>query len=160
MMRISTRNIGWWIRRITATELVLLLLLVGLSGCAARHLPDWSWVQDVPPDTKTEVQLYKDKAIHGVQKFKGRFIAATNNSVTLNLKNGQDKIFQRESVRRVRIPRPNKWAKWVALGTPPAIVGALAATGSPTNIIPAFFGIPVFLIPDMKPIYEVPPDHR
>ena len=139
---------------------MLLLLLVGLPGCAARHLPDWSGVQGVPPDTQTEVQLYKEKAIHGVQKFKGRFLAATNDSVTLNLKDGQDKTFQRESVRRIRIPRPNKWAKWAALGTPPAIVGALAATGLLTNVLPAFFGVPVFFIPDMMAIYEVPPDHR
>ena len=159
MMGISTRNVGWWLRRITATELVL-LLLVGLPGCAARRLPDWSWVQHVPPDTNTEVQLYKEKAIHGVQEFKGRFLAATNDSVTLNLKDGQDKIFQRESIRRVRIPRPNKWAKWAALGAPPAIVGALAATGVTTNVIPAFFGIPVFLMPEMMAIYEGPPDHR
>ena len=48
----------------TATGLVLLLLLFLLPPCAAKHMPDWSRVQAVPPKTKIEVQLYKDEAPH------------------------------------------------------------------------------------------------
>ena len=34
-------------RTITATGLIPLLLLMGLPGCVARHMPDWSKVQAV-----------------------------------------------------------------------------------------------------------------
>ena len=59
--------------RQTATGLALLLFLSLLPSCAARHMPDWSRVQAVPPKTKTEAQLYKDKASKGSRKVKGPF---------------------------------------------------------------------------------------
>lgn len=162
-MRTFTGISGCWIRGSTATVFVSLLLLAGQPGCAVRRLPDWSEVQAVTPGTRTEVQLYKEKATRDGSEIKGHFLAATDDSVTLKLQDGQDKTLQRESVRRVRIPRPNRWAKWAALGTPPAIVGALAATGistGVTGVIPAFFGIPVFLLPGMRAIYEISSDQR
>ncbi len=156
-MRTIKRNTGWWLTGIMATGLVPPLLLVGLPGCAARsNMPYWAEVQHVAPDTDTEVQLFKDRSSTRSRRVKGRFLSATADSVTLRLKDGQAETIQKESVHRVRIRRPHQWAKWAALGSPPAIVGTLVATGISTSVIPAFFGVPVFLIPDMKAIYEVP----
>ena len=55
-------------RKTTATGLMLSLFLSLLPGCAARHMPDWSRVQAVPFQTKTEVQPYKDDAPQGSRK--------------------------------------------------------------------------------------------
>ena len=60
----------------TTTGLALLLFLSLLPSCAARHTPNWSRVQAVPPKTKIEVQLYKDEAPQGSRKVKGRFDSA------------------------------------------------------------------------------------
>ena len=62
MTTTPTRNNRGFFRKTTTTGLALLLFLSILPGCAARHMPDWSRVQAVPPKTKTEAQLYKDKA--------------------------------------------------------------------------------------------------
>ena len=70
-MKTPTRNDGGLFRKTTATGLVLLLLLFLLPSCAARHMPDWSRVQAVPPQTKTEVQLYKDEALKGKPEGQG-----------------------------------------------------------------------------------------
>ncbi len=58
-MRRRTSKSGG-LRNATAGGLVPLLLLSSLPGCAVRKLSDWSKVQAVAPDTKTEVQLYED----------------------------------------------------------------------------------------------------
>ena len=63
-----TGNHGSLFSRTTATGLALLLFLALLPACAARHMPDWSRVQAVPPKTKTDVQLYKDDAPQGSRK--------------------------------------------------------------------------------------------
>ena len=47
-----TGNNGGLFRKTTATGLVLLLLLFLLPSCAARHTPDWSRVQAVPPQNQ------------------------------------------------------------------------------------------------------------
>ena len=83
-MTTPTRNNGGFFRKTTTTGLALLLFLSILPGCAARHMPDWSRVQAVPPKTKTEAQLYKDKASKGSRKVKGRFDSATTDSLTLS----------------------------------------------------------------------------
>ena len=83
-VKTPTRNNGGFFRKTTTTGLALLLFLSILPGCAARHMPDWSRVQAVPPKTKTEAQLYKDKASKGSRKVKGRFDSATTDSLTLS----------------------------------------------------------------------------
>lgn len=163
------RNNDGRLRTILATGLVPLLLLTGLPGCVARHMPDWSKVQAVAPDTKTEVQLYKEKSSQRSQKIKGRFFSATAGSVTLKLKNGQTETFQRKNVRKVLTRRPvaHRWPGWLALVTPIALV---RATASPRGVAidgtPAFYAglflpaVPFFIYPWMGGIYEVPPEHR
>ena len=80
---------GGLFRKTTASALALLLSLSLLPSCAARHMPDWSRVQAVPPKTKTDVHLYKDEAHQGSRKIKGRFDSAAADSITLKLKDGQ-----------------------------------------------------------------------
>jgi len=123
-MRNLTGNNDGWFRRVTVTGLVPLLLLVSLPGCVARHMSDWSKVQGVAPETKTEVQLYKDSSPRGQRKIKGRLLSATDDSITLQLKNGQTDTFQRKDIRKVLVPRPfvERWLGWVALGVPIALV--------------------------------------
>ena len=177
-MRSLTSTNGGWIRNTTATGLVPLLLLAGVPGCTARYLPDWSTVQAVKPGTKTEVTLYKDRTPPGVgQKFKGRVLSTTDNSVTLELteryyRDGRIRTFQKSDVRKVITPRSisERWPGWAAFFTS-AAVGALITvpagadlTGATkilsTFILPVPISIPFFIGSRMGSIYEVPPQHR
>ena len=90
----------------TASALALLLLLSILPSCAARHKPNWSRVQAVPPKTKTDVHLYKDEAHQGSRKIKGRFDSAAADSITLKLKDGQTRTLEKQAVRKVLTRRP------------------------------------------------------
>ena len=118
-----TGNNGGLFRKTTATGLVLLLLLFLLPSCAARHMPDWSRVQAVPPKTKTDVHLYKDEAHQGSRKIKGRFDSAAADSITLKLKDGQTRTLEKQAVRKVLTRRPFSKRKpgWIALGVAFAI---------------------------------------
>ena len=154
----------------TASALALLLLLSILPPCAARHMPDWSRVQAVPPKTKTDVHLYKDEAHQGSRKIKGRFDSAATGSVTLTLKDGQTRTLEKQAVRKVLTRRPfsKRWPGWVALaiplllwelyfsGEPPGGAERLHAHAITTLPIVAAF----FYGSRMKGIYEVPPKHR
>ena len=156
-------------RKTVAAGLVPLLLLTVLPGCVARHLPDWSRVQAVSPETETEVQLYKDSAPNGERKVKGHFLSATDDSVTLKLKDGQIETFQRKRVRKVLAQRAfgKRWPGWLALGISLG-VGVGFKDGDFTDsgkvvigaIIPLAIAIPFFLGSKMGGIYEVPPNHR
>ena len=87
-MRLRTNKSGEGLRNTTAAGLVPLLLLASVPSCggwSVDPMPTWPKVQGVKPGTKTEVQLYKDKAPQGRQKNKGRFLSATEDSVTLEL---------------------------------------------------------------------------
>ena len=156
-------------RKSTATGLALLLLLSILPSCAARHMPDWSRVQAVPPKTKTDVHLYKDEAHQGSRKIKGRFDSAAADSITLKLKDGQTRTLEKSDVRKVLTRRPfaKRWPGWVALGVPFAIVGIVSnARGiAPDHTATLYLAltlpaIPFFLLSEMGGIYEVPPKHR
>ena len=158
-------------RKATAAGLVPLLLLVALPGCVARHMPDWSRVQAVKPDTKTEVQFYRDSTLKGARKIKGRFLSATDDSVTLKLKDGQTRVFQREDVRKVLTRRPlaKRWPGWLALGITLAALGFFPLdSDDPRPIsIPqahAIYTLPItfafFYGSRMGGIYEVPSNHR
>ena len=108
---------GRLFRKTTASGLALLLSLSLLPSCAARHTPDWSRVQAVPPKTKTDVHLYKDEAHQGSRKIKGRFDSAAADSITLKLKDGQTRTLEKSAVRKVLTRRPfaKRWPGWVAL---------------------------------------------
>ena len=166
-----TGNHGSLFSRTTATGLALLLFLSLLPACAARHMPDWSRVQAVPPKTKTDVQLYKDDAPQGSRKIQGRFDSATTDSLTLTLKDGQTHTLQKQAVRKVLTRRPfsKRWPGWAAMGITAAILEFfLAIDGQPSAVgrarVHAMFTFPIgaaFLYGSrMGGIYEVPPKHR
>ena len=168
-MKSPTRSNGGWLRNTTVTGLVPLLLLASVPGCTARHMPDWSRVQEVEPDTKTELRLFEDLPFSdlpdGRRKIEGRFHSAASESVTLRLEDGQLRTFQRPAVRKVLTRRPaaNRWPGWLALLAPFAIYGVVAAvdrTGGEDSLVGApaalsLSSIPFFYFADMEGIYEV-----
>ena len=162
---------GRLFRKTTATGLALLLFLSLLPSCAARHMPNWSRVQAVPPKTKIEVQLYKDEAPQGSRKVKGRFDSAATGSVTLTLKDGQTRTLEKSAVRKVLTRRPfsKRWPGWIALGVTLTILAAMPLDSDDPRPISspqahATITLPVaaafFYGSRMKGIYEVPPKHR
>ena len=170
-MKNLTGNHGSLFSRTTATGLALLLFLSLLPACAARHMPDWSGVQAVPPKTKTDVQLYKDDAPQGSRKIQGRFDSATTDSLTLTLKDGQTRTLQKQAVRKVLTRRPfsKRWPGWVALGVTFAITEFFLHIDLPPTASERLGGHATITLPTaaaffygsrMKGIYEVPPQHR
>ena len=173
-MKTPTRNNGGLFRKTTASALALLLSLSLLPSCAARHMPDWSRVQAVPLQTKTEVQLYEDGAPQGSRKVKGRFDSATADSVTLTLEDGQTRRLPKSSVRKVLTRRPFLKRKpgWIALGVAFAIWEFfinIDASEEPTTASARLGGHATITLPTtaaffygsrMGGIYEVPPEHR
>ena len=161
-MRHFTRNHDGQFRRITAAGLGLLLLLMTLPGCVARHMPDWSKVQAVAPETETEVHLYKDKSPGGERKIKGRFLSAADNSIKLQLKNGSTRTFQKSDVRKVLTLRDlgHRWPGWVALGS----ILLLLPVPEDSVLLRPIIALPIaagaFYGSRMGGIYEVPPKHR
>ena len=161
-------------RKTTATGLMLSLFLSLLPGCAARHMPDWSRVQAVPPQTKTEVQLYKDKASKGSRKVKGHLHSATTDSITLRLKDGQTRTLEKQAVRKVLTRRPfsKRWPGWGALGVTFGVLQTLLSMSASVDNVSAStmagthatITLPVaaafFYGSRMGGIYEVSPKHR
>ena len=158
-------------RKTTASALALLLSLSILPSCAAKHMPDWSRVQAVPPKTKTDVHLYKDEAPQGSRKIKGRFDSAAADSITLKLKDGQTRTLEKQAVRKVLTRRPfsKRWPGWVALGVTFAITEFFLHIDLPPTASERLGGHAITTLPTaaaffygsrMKGIYEVPPKHR
>lgn len=166
-------NHGGFFRKATAGGLVLLLMTV-LPGCAARHMPDWSKVQAVPPQTKTEIQLYEDEAPQGSRKVRGRFHSATADSLTLTLKGGQTRTLQKATVRKVLTRRPilKRGPGWAALALTFSVLQILLSgsarvdnvSGSTMVRAHAIYTLPItaafFYGSRMGGIYEVPPNQR
>ena len=169
-----TGNNGGLFTKTTATGLALLLLLSILPSCAARHMPDWSRVQAVPPKTKTDVHLYKDEAHQGSRKIKGRFDSAAADSITLKLKDGQTRTLEKQAVHKVLTRRPFSKRKpgWIALGVAFGVMQTLLSmSASVDNVsastmagVHATSTLPItaafFYGSRMGGIYEVPPKHR
>ena len=168
-MRKITGNRGKLISRGTAGALVLLLVLAGLLGwqtgwpptaAAWKIRPDWSRVQAVKPEARTTVLLYKYQAPRGRRKIKGRFLSATEDSLTLTLKDGQKRTFSKWAVRKVLTRRPigKRYQAWITLG-----VSAFFASGKlilqPLLTLPAT-ALAFAVAPKMGGIYNVPPKHR
>ena len=169
MRDLKRHNIGR-LRNTTAAGL-LPLLLIGFPGCVARHMPDWSKVQAVAPDTKTEVQLYKEGTSQRSRKIHGRFLSATSDSMKLKLKDGQIGTFQKKKVRKVLAQRElgKRWPGWLALGI--SLAFGMQTMRAEADFVPSaqvLFGvalpvgisIPFFLGSKMGGIYEVPPEHK
>ena len=165
---------GGLFRMTPATGLALLLFLSLLPSCAARHMPDWSRVQAVPPKTKTDVHLYKDEVPQGSRKIKGRFDSATDGSITLRLKDGQTRTLEKSDVRKVLTRRPfsKRWPGWVALGVTFGVLQTLLSMSASVDNVSgstmvgthATITLPTaaafFYGSRMGGIYEVPPKHR
>ena len=156
------------------SRLVALLLLTVLPACTTRHMPTWSRVQGVPASTKTEVRLYKDEAPRGSRKLKGRFHSATDDSVTLRLRNGQTRTLQKKAVRKVLTRRPFLKRKpgWIALGVAFAITEFfinIDSGESPTAASERLGGHATITLPTaaaffygsrMGGVYAMPPKYR
>ena len=169
-MRHRKSKRGRVLRNTTATGLVVLLLLASVPGCTARHLPDWSTVQAVKPGTKMEVQLYEDELLlgHG-EKIKGRIRSATDESITLDLKDRMQALaLQKSQVRKVASHRPfwKRWPGWATFAVASVFTGVWAISPD-VDLYPAwwllFIGPPTlvgFVSSPNERIYEVPPQHR
>lgn len=167
-MSILTSILNRRIKKTMAAGLVPLLLLASVPGCAARH--DWRRVQAVVPETEMEVQLHEDGTPYDARKIKGRFLAATDDSVTLRFKDGGTDVLQRRDVRKILTWRPvaKRWPAWVTLGVSAVVVSALLGNldGPESNrfFIQLYTTLPlttaVFFGTKMGGIYEGPPNHR
>ncbi len=179
-MRRRTNRSGEGLRNTMATGLAPLLFLTILSGCTARHLPEWSTVLAVKPGTKTGVQLYEDEALlgHG-EKIKGRFLSATDDSVTLELSERihtdlRIRTFQKSDVRKVLRHRPfwkrkPAWATLLALLTAHTVIEMLTNYDEAPTRMEKYGGLLTVTLPitatvfygsRMEGVYEVPPKHR
>ena len=179
-MRRRTNRRGEGLRNTTVAGLVPLLLLASVPSCggwSVDPMPTWSKVQGVKPGTKTEIQLYEGQAPQGKQKIKGRFLSATEDSVTLELTERihtdlRTHTFQKSDVHKVLARRPTlkRWPGWAAILFS-AGWGALVPfpySGDSTRaerflgtlILSVPISIPFFIGSRMGRIYEVPPKHR
>ena len=179
-MKRQTNKSGEGLRNATAAGLVPLLLLASVPSCggwSVDPMPTWPKVQGVKPGTKTEVQLYEDKAPQGRKKIKGRFLSATDDSVTLELTERihtdmRIRTLQKSDVRKVLSYRPfvKRWPGWAAILVT-AGWGALVPfpySGDSTRaerflgtlILSVPISIPFFIGSRMGRIYEVPPEKR
>ena len=160
-MRNPTESNRELFSRSIAAGLVLLLILTGWPATAGWKIRlDWSKVEAIKPGTLTTVLLYKDQALRGNRKIKGRFLSATEDSLTLTLKDGQKRTFSKWAVRKVLTRRPigKRYQAWITLG-----VSAFFASGKlilqPLLTLPAT-AIAFAVAPRMGGIYHVPPKHR
>jgi len=155
-----------------AAGLVPLLLLAVLLGCGGpkRHMPNWSRVQAVSAQTKTEVRLYKDDAPEGGRRVGGRYHSATEDFVTLTLPDGQNRTFQKQSVREFLTHRSfwKRWPGWLTLGVSIVTVSVLLPESGErpgtTLLVGGLIGLPfsvaAFHGSRMAGIYDVPSEYR
>ena len=175
------------VRAITAAALVLLLVVTSASACAtlgqwssvrttpadvqpARYPPpfDWARVEAVRDGTLLKVQLHEVDARQGSQMIEGRFHAATADSLTLTLDDGQTRTLAKSAIHTVRGPRPigKRYAGWIplvgvmtyfsVLGLYPDIVATKALLFGFTLGLPA--SLPGFLLQRTQRIYEGSPE--
>ena len=123
---------------------------------------DWSRVQAVAPGTPAAVVLYRDP-----RRIKGYFYSATDDSVTLTLKDGQRHTFQKSAVRMVLVHRPlgKRYPGWIALvGSSAILLPTLERSNEVPGLAPLLIGASTALgflvVSKMGVIYHVPPQHR
>lgn len=147
------------------------LLLVASLPSGARVRPDWSNVQSLRADTKVVVLTYREDMLEK-RRYKGKFISATSDNITLLDKSGNDHTIEKDNVQKVLVRRPilERWPGWIALAIPFAVVEAvfvaggdydrpyahliLAAPAAAVSAVSFFFGSRYACI------YNVPPAHR
>ncbi len=156
-----TRTKGRLFRETMATGLVVsVLLLAVLPGCTARHMPDWSRVQAVSPQTKTHVRLYSN------QKVRGSFHSAADDSLTLTRRDGQQRTLPKQSVHKV-LTRRAWWEGlpgWIVVAATASLAG-WAYTAIPEATIPyaeigGVIAAVTFYRSRTVVIYNVPSQHR
>ena len=100
---------------------------------------DWSRVQPVTQNTKTQVRLYQDAAFRKNRRIKGRFDSATADTITLVFKDRLTRTFHKSAVRKVLIRRPfrQRWPGWVALGVTFGVLQALLSSIASVDNVPA-----------------------
>ena len=125
---------------------------------------DWSRVQAVALGTPAAVVLYKNPT----RRIKGYFYSATDDSVTLTLKDGQQHTFSKWAVRKVLVHRHlgKRYQGWITAAASTAWVAPLLG-GPAWGIalsVGLFIAMPTALAfavaPRMGGIYKVPPKHR
>ena len=174
------------IRMTTAAGLVPLLVVTSLPACAtlthrgsvragaaevqsARPTPlfEWARVEAVRGGTSLTVQLHEVHARQGRQTtLGGRFYAATADTLTLTLDDGQTRTLAKSAIDTVYGPRPiwKRYAGWIIIGgvtTGFAIMGLSSDISGSAVIGPGFFygllaSIPGFIKQRMQRIYEAP----
>lgn len=138
------------------------LLLLGVTACANRDWSDWSRVQAVQAETRTEVQLHEDAAPWDDRKIKGRLHSVTDDSITLQLKDGRQRTVRKQDVQRVGIRKP--FSKLKLLLRTLATIGELsylAADGPNAEFlaitIPTGIGLETWKQLQMRRVYEAGP---
>ena len=132
---------------------------------------DWSRVQAVPHHRKTTVLLYLDEAPKGNEKIKGRFVSATDDSITLRLRDGQTRTVGKQAVHKVLTRRPfgKRKTGWFALAGSSVLLVLLTTRGTggePGEVLKGssfMIGLPTliaFLVASKGSIYNIPPEHR
>ena len=174
-MRKITGNQRGLFSRSTAGALVLLLVVAGWPPTAAawKIRLDWSKVQAVKPGTRTTVFLYKDQAPRGSRKIKGLFHSATEDFLTLQLKDGQTHTLQKSAVRKVLVRRPflKRYQVWATAVVSSAVIGLFLQRAAHDfdaqgilTLAGMFILTPTFIAfavaPQMGGIYNVPPKYR
>ena len=140
---------------------------------ASAKKADWARVQVVSHNRKTVVRLYQDAAPRESRRIKGRFDAATADSITLVIEDGQTRTFPKQAVRKVLTYRPFVKRKpgWIALGVSLAVLEIIAAWAGDAGSLPSrilkghlLSTLPVaggfFYGSRMGTIYDVPPKRR
>ncbi len=130
---------------------------------------DWSRVQTVALGTPAAVMLYKNP----IRRIKGYFYSATEDSVTLTLKDGQRHTFSKWDVRKVLVHRPLKkrYPGWIAAAAGSAgwlyfvsMMGTDLSGGGAAISGIFFIAIPTAIAflaaPKKVGIYNVPFKHR
>ena len=169
----------------TATALVPLLVVTSVPGCATlphrgsvrvgaaelqpaeQSLPGWARVEAVRVGTPIKVQLHDADSSRGSRTLQGRFHAATADTLTVTLDDGQMRTLEKQAVHVVHIRRPirERHMGWIPF------VGVLLATAAGVGswdltakglvvIITAFTTpalLPGLLLQRTKRIYEAHP---
>lgn len=126
-------------KRLLGVSLVLGAVLAVPPSClGVRLLAEWSAVQGTEPGRPIRILLYRDLVPKGPLKFDGRFASVTSDSLTLALKDGTLRTFQKREVRRVARRQPffKRTTAWAVTGIALTVVGVLTSLDSdPTNLI-------------------------
>ena len=118
-------------------------------------------MQAVSPQTKTFVRLYSN------QKVRGRFHSAADDSLTLTLRDGQERTLPKQSVHKV-VTRRAWWEGlpgWIVVAATASLAGWYYVPSEPNQAIAyaeigGVIAAVTFYRSRTVVIYKVPPQHR